>query len=88
MLYFFCHFMVGGRNFLRAQRTSAENYGRNAGSIGSISKAMEEGAAGIAGVADSTRKMEQDMSDITGKMDVNQEIVEELKKQMEVFVDL
>lgn len=49
---------------------------------------MEEGAAGIAGVADSTRKMEQDMSDITGKMDVNQEIVEELKKQMEVFVDL
>lgn len=59
-----------------------------AGSIGSISKAMDEGAAGITGAADSTRKMERDMSDITGKMDVNREIVEELKKQMEVFVDL
>ena len=59
-----------------------------AGSIGSISKAMEEGAAGITGVADSTRKMEKDMADITKKMDTNQEIVEELKKQMELFVDL
>ncbi len=58
------------------------------GSIGSISKAMEEGAAGITGVADSTRKMEKDMTDITKKMDINQDIVEELKKQMEMFVDL
>ena len=54
----------------------------------SISKAMEEGAAGITGVADSTRKMEKDMTDITKKMDINQDIVEELKKQMEMFVDL
>lgn len=59
-----------------------------AGSIGSISKAMEEGAAGITGAADSTRKMEKDMTDITEKMDINQEIVAELKKQMEMFVDL
>ena len=59
-----------------------------ANSIGSISKAMDEGAAGITGAADSTKNLEQDMANITGKMDVNKEIVEELKKQMEVFVDL
>ena len=49
---------------------------------------MDEGAAGITGAADSTKNLEQDMANITGKMDVNKEIVEELKKQMEVFVDL
>ncbi|MCI9105472.1 MAG: methyl-accepting chemotaxis protein [Lachnospiraceae bacterium] len=59
-----------------------------ANSIGSISKAMDEGAVGITGAADSTRKMEKNMTDITEKMDVNQEIVAELKKQMEMFVDL
>ena len=59
-----------------------------ANSIGSISKAMDEGAAGITGAANSTKNLEQDMANITGKMDVNKEIVEELKKQMEVFVDL
>ena len=51
-------------------------------------KAMDEGAAGITGAANSTKILEQDMANITGKMDVNKEIVEELKKQMEVFVDL
>ena len=59
-----------------------------ANSIGRISKAMDEGAVGITGAADSTRKMEKNMTDITEKMDVNQEIVAELKKQMEMFVDL
>ena len=59
-----------------------------ANSIGSISKAMDEGAVGITGAADSTRKMEKNMTDSTEKRDVNQEIVAELKKQMEMFVDL
>lgn len=58
-----------------------------AGSIGSITKAIDDGAAGITGVAESTNSLVEDMADITGRMDINREIVEELKKQMEVFSD-
>ena len=58
-----------------------------AGSIGSITKAIDDGAAGITGVAESTNSLVEDMADITGRMDTNREIVEELKKQMEVFSD-
>lgn len=58
-----------------------------ADSIGSITKAIDDGAAGITGVADSTKSLVEDMADITGRMDINQEIVEELKNQMEVFED-
>ncbi|MDE7206441.1 MAG: MCP four helix bundle domain-containing protein [Lachnospiraceae bacterium] len=56
-------------------------------SIESITKAIDDGAAGITGVADSTKSLVADMADITGRMDTNREIVEELKKQMEVFAD-
>ena len=58
-----------------------------ADSIESITKAIDDGAAGINGVADSTKSLVGDMADITGRMDTNWEIVEELKKQMEVFAD-
>ncbi|MCI8997261.1 MAG: methyl-accepting chemotaxis protein [Lachnospiraceae bacterium] len=58
-----------------------------ADSMESITKAMEEGATGITGVAGSTKSLVEDLSDITGRMDTNREIVEELKKQMEVFAD-
>ena len=59
-----------------------------ADSIGSITKALDEGASGITGVAGSTKSLVDDMADITRRMDINREIVEELKKQMEVFADL
>lgn len=59
-----------------------------AGSIDSITKAIDEGAAGISGVAGSAKSLVEDMADITGRMDTNREIVGELKKQMEVFEDL
>lgn len=58
-----------------------------ADSIESITKAIDDGAAGITGVADSTKTLVGDMADITDRMDTNREIVEELKKQMEVFAD-
>ncbi len=58
-----------------------------ADSIESITKAIDDGATEIIGVADSTESLVKDMADITGRMDTNQEIVEELKKQMEVFAD-
>ncbi|MDE5719077.1 MAG: methyl-accepting chemotaxis protein, partial [Lachnospiraceae bacterium] len=56
-----------------------------ADSIESITKAIDGGAVEITGVADSTKNLAGDMADITGRMDTNREIVEELKKQMEVF---
>lgn len=58
-----------------------------ADSIESITKALDDGAAGITGMADSTKSLVADMADITGRMDTNREIVEDLKKQMEVFAD-
>ncbi len=59
-----------------------------ADSIESITKAIDESATGITGVAGSTKSMVSDMEDITGRMDTNREIVKDLKKQMEVFSDL
>lgn len=58
-----------------------------ADSIGSITKAIDDGASGINGVADSTKSLVENMADITRRMDTNRDIVEELKKQMEVFAD-
>ncbi|MCI9527979.1 MAG: methyl-accepting chemotaxis protein [Lachnospiraceae bacterium] len=58
-----------------------------ADSIESITKAIDDGAAGITGVADSTKSLVGDMADITARMDTNREIVNELKHQMEVFAD-
>ncbi len=57
-------------------------------SIESITKALDEGAVGITGVADSTKNMVENMTDIANRMDINKEIVEELKKQTEMFANL
>ena len=59
-----------------------------AASIDGITRAIDDGAAGITGVAGSTKSLVEDMADITGRMDTNREIVKELKKQMGVFADL
>ena len=59
-----------------------------AASIETITRTIGESAAGVTGVADSTRSLAKDMMDITGRMDKNQEIVEELQKQTEVFANL
>ena len=57
-------------------------------SIGSITKAIDDGAAGITGAADSTQSLAADMADISNRMDMNQEIVEELQKQTKIFANL
>lgn len=57
-------------------------------SIENITKALDEGAAGITGVAGSTRNMVRNMTDITSHMDINKDIVEELKKQTEMLSNL
>lgn len=59
-----------------------------ASSIESITSAMDQSASGISGVAGSTRDLVSDMADITGKMDISQEIVEDLKHQTQVFANL
>lgn len=59
-----------------------------ADSIGSITKAIDDGAAGITGAADSTQSLAADMADISNRMDMNQEIVEELQKQTKIFANL
>ena len=59
-----------------------------AGSISSISGAIDGAVSDITGVADSTRVLVEDMAGITAGMDTNQEIVGELKKQMDVFSNL
>lgn len=57
-------------------------------SIKSITNAIDEGAGDISGVAGSTRSLVGNMADITKRMDINKEIVEELRKQTEIFANL
>ena len=59
-----------------------------AGSIGSISAAIDGAAAGINGMAGSAHSLVEDMAGITARMDTNQEIVGELQRQMDVFANL
>lgn len=57
-----------------------------ADSIGAITKAIDEGAGGIAGMADNTKSLAGDMEDISIRMGVNQDVVQELEKET-VFFD-
>lgn len=57
-------------------------------SMESITQAIDEGAGGISGAAGNTRSLAGNIADITGRMDINKEIVEELQKQTEVFANL
>ena len=53
-----------------------------------ISDAIEQAASGVNGAAGSTRSLVDDMAEITARMHTNQEIVEELQQQMELFSNL
>lgn len=59
-----------------------------ADSIETITKSIDEGAGGIAGVADNTRSLVDEMEDITQRMDTNQEVVKELEEETTVFDNL
>ena len=59
-----------------------------AGSISNISGAIDGAASDIAGAAGNTRALVDDMAGITGRMDTNQEIVEELREQMDALANL
>ncbi|MCI8401371.1 MAG: methyl-accepting chemotaxis protein [Lachnospiraceae bacterium] len=59
-----------------------------AGSIGTITKAIDDGVSGITGVAGNTRNLVNDMEDITRRMGLNQEIVKGLEKETVAFDNL
>ena len=57
-------------------------------SISSITKAIDESAAGITGVSNNSQNLVTDMKDITLRMKTNQDIVEELNKETAAFANL
>lgn len=59
-----------------------------AASITGISEAIDGALPDVTGAAGSTHILAQDMAEIAARMDINQEIVGELHKQMEVFANL
>ena len=52
-----------------------------AGSIGTITDAIEEGARGVAGAAESTQMLVEDMDNISSRMEENQQIAGALQKE-------
>lgn len=59
-----------------------------ADSIATITKSIDDGAGGIAGVAGNTRSLAEDMEDIARRMGTNKEVVEGLEKETVVFNNL
>ena len=59
-----------------------------AGSISNISGAIDGAATGVSGAAGSTHALVDDMAGITQRMHTNQEIVGELRRQVDVFANL
>lgn len=56
-----------------------------ADAIGTITKAIDESALGITGMADSAKCLAADMEDITTRMGANQEVVDKLEKETVAF---
>lgn len=54
-------------------------------SIGTITDAIDEGAKGVTGAADSTQVLVEDMEHIGNKMDENQQIAASLQKETDIF---
>ena len=59
-----------------------------ASSISGISDAVDGAVSGVTGVSGSTRALAGDMAGITAGMDTNQEIVGELRRQVDVLANL
>ena len=56
--------------------------------IATITTAIDEGAAGVSGVADSTQRLVTDMTEITKRMDTNHKVASELEKETVTFANL
>ena len=57
-------------------------------SIETITKAIDDGALGISGVAGSAQHLVTDMAEITNRMDVNHKVAAELEKETITFANL
>ncbi len=57
-------------------------------SIEMITKAIDDGASGISGVAGRTQHLVADMTEITSRMDVNHTVASELEKETITFANL
>ena len=57
-------------------------------SIETITKAIDDGASGVSGVAGSTQHLVADMTEITSRMDVNHKVAAELEKETITFANL
>lgn len=57
-----------------------------AGSINTITNAIEEGVNGVSGVADSTQALVEDMDNISMRMQENKGIAEELQSETSIFI--
>ena len=57
-------------------------------SIDTISKAIDDGASGISGVAGSAQHLVADMAEITNRMDVNHKVAAELETETIAFANL
>ena len=64
------------------------NVAQIANAIDSISEAIDEGAQGVNGTADSVQDLAADIDTISNEMNENQEIAGGLKKETEIFVRL
>lgn len=59
-----------------------------ADSISTITKAIDDGTGGIAGVAHNSQSLASDMEEITQRMGINQDVVTELEKETIAFENL
>ena len=58
-----------------------------AGSINTITEAIEEGAKGVTGAAESTQGLVENIENISSRMDQNQQIAEKLQNETNVFTN-
>ena len=57
-------------------------------SIETITKAIDDGALGISGMAGNAQHLVADMTEITNRMDVNHKVAAELEKETITFANL
>ena len=86
----FAAFVEGGAQYRENEFTEKTDALKNevdsiADSISSITHAIEEGAKGVNGAAQSTQTLVADMDNINERMNENREIASALQKETDVF---
>ena len=58
-----------------------------ASSINTITYAIEDGAQGVTGAAESTQELVENIENISNRMNENQNIAEKLQKETDIFIN-